>query len=1664
MTQVNTIADASSNARIYLYKYLNPPSGSDNITVNFVASTAAVGGSTSYYNVDQTTPLENNNTSAGTSATSSSVIGNSSGTGRIAYSSIVIWKSGTPYPGLSDNASWTQRWSQTSQNACQGDGCTINIGSGNITASWTESKSSTYADTIAVITPVSTTTGHVEMDILVRQNDGTTVRATIATGVAASSNITTSEATYTATYGISAYTVVAQTDYLELDFYDNVTVAGGSTAYLKIDNNSLAATDQTRSDNWSFTHLPSQPQPQQPVNNSYTNDNTPTFQWIVGQNADNHRILVDNDGDLLSPVDNVLLGATDNTWTKPDPGYADGTYYWKIVAINAQDENSSGIWSFTIDTVPPSNPTLVSPASGANLNTTTPTLSWNSVSENSLPVLYYAAVSDNSSFPYENRSSGWISATSWVISPALTEGVWYWRVQAKYNAGNVGVNSSSHSFRVDVTAPSIPSLVWPTNGENINVTTPTLDWSDVADLSSPVTYGVQVDNDSDFSSPIVNVTGLAASVYTIPTLAEGRWYWRANAKDNAGNVGANSSSQSFRVDVTAPLAPSLVSPADGSNLNTTTPTLSWNSVSENSLPVLYYVAVSDNSSFPYENRNSGWISATSWVVSSALTEGVWYWRVQAKDNAGNVGANSPSQSFRVDMTAPSSPSLVWPAPGENINDNTPTLDWSDITDPSMPINYGLQVDNDSDFSSPVENITGLMTSAYTTSELAEGVWYWRANTTDNAGNTSGWSTSRSFRADVTSPSSPTLIEPTDGIATNDNTPTFKWNAVPDSSAPVTYYLQVDDDNNFSSPEINVSGLLENTYTPMSALVDENYSWRVSARDNAGNWGAWSSTWTLRVDTIVGTPVLLEPSNGAIINDNNPTFRWTIVGDNSTPVTYDLMVDNDSGFTSPEIVSGLSDNTYTPTSELSDENYSWMVRARDNVGNIGTWSSIWTFLLDTLPPEAPNLSTPADGTITDNNTPILLCSTVNDTSKSETGEVAGVKNYEFWVDNDSDFLSPEICENSTDNVYISAELNGENYSWRVRAWDCAGNFSSFSSIWTFVIENFSISTDPESLEILRGATGVVGLSIVEGYGPSENAALSGSWAGDTPDDVTASFAPAENKMPFESTLAFDIGASASPGTFTYRVKATSDSGMDRTVDVEVTIVSTIFTVDTYLKSLELMRSDTATSTVSVNYLLGKKDTVFLSGSWIGAAPVDVVTSLSPGNGLPPFSSTARFTAGKNATAGSFTYRVTGAGGGLTRTDVIIVKIITNLTLTLNTDNTSYEKGQKIRISGTAKDPKGNPVENGKATITLKSDNWTDQLVAQITDGTYAEYYYITFDKPDGDWTIFASAADDHGNLGQSTENVTVSVSIPEAWKYYTITFLSPVPGTVYSRGSKVTVTVQITDGAEKISGAGVSLAAPSGGVITLTERSPGIYSITYVLRWDDPVGEWTISVLGEKTVQGTYKAGSASTSLNILPADLQLESLEPVKRTFEIGDEVDVKVKVSYSDGSPVDGAIVVADSFNGENITLMNEGEGIYRGAYSVSGKDLGEWGLTVSAVDAYGNSGTSSEVTLSFKELSPSSYPIRYWWITILVAIACVLTPTPIVVKKLRVRKLKSIKSEIRATEKLRKELPERYFVKGAISRETYDSIMNQSLEKLMKLKKEVGKLQKMLEKKGLT
>ncbi|MGO8806168.1 MAG: hypothetical protein ACLQO7_06130 [Candidatus Bathyarchaeia archaeon] len=230
----------------YIYYLVNPPSGSHTIQVSLAgtsSSTYAVGGAASYSNVNTSNPIQTSNTTPNYGQTQSVSVSTTS-VGQAVYASIGTYS--TSSYTLTANSGPTSRWSQTGQNY-KGQGVDeINPSVGSVTSSWQTGASSVgYVCLAVVINPVATAAvGKIDATILIRETSGT-VRTTLATGVALSGALTTSASTLSGTYSFPAYTVVSQTDYLEIDYYTSVSTTDSTNAYLMIDNSGLLTSQQT---------------------------------------------------------------------------------------------------------------------------------------------------------------------------------------------------------------------------------------------------------------------------------------------------------------------------------------------------------------------------------------------------------------------------------------------------------------------------------------------------------------------------------------------------------------------------------------------------------------------------------------------------------------------------------------------------------------------------------------------------------------------------------------------------------------------------------------------------------------------------------------------------------------------------------------------------------------------------------------------------------------------------------------------------------------------------------------------------------------------------------------------------------------------------------------------------------------------------------------------------------------------------------------------------------------------------------------------------------------------------------------------------------------------------------------------------------------------------
>jgi hypothetical protein len=219
-----------------------------------------------------------------------------------------------------------------------------------------------------------------------------------------------------------------------------------------------------------------------------------------------------------------------------------------------------------------------------------------------------------------------------------------------------------------------------------------------------------------------------------------------------------------------------------------------------------------------------------------------------------------------------------------------------------------------------------------------------------------------------------------------------------------------------------------------------YVWALTASGSylfAGVGGA-PSVWRRLLSDVANlpaAPTLSSPANGATGVALSPTVIWNAV---TGATTYHLQVSTSSYFGSTV----FNDSTLTATSKAvgplaGATVYYWRVRAKNSYGT-STWSSVWSFTTIGLPPDAPVLSSPADGAT------IIVPSVTFSWNAS-----AGAASYTLNVSTLSDFSTLTVNQSGITSTsrLVTGLLNNTTYYWRVNAVNPAGT-SPWSSTWSF----------------------------------------------------------------------------------------------------------------------------------------------------------------------------------------------------------------------------------------------------------------------------------------------------------------------------------------------------------------------------------------------------------------------------------------------------------------------------------------------------------------------------------------------------------------------------------------------------------------------------------------
>jgi N-acetylmuramoyl-L-alanine amidase len=125
--------------------------------------------------------------------------------------------------------------------------------------------------------------------------------------------------------------------------------------------------------------------------------------------------------------------------------------------------------------------------------------------------------------------------------------------------------------------------------------------------------------------------------------------------------------------------------------------------------------------------------------------------------------------------------------------------------------------------------------------------------------------------------------------------------------------------------------------------------------------------------------------------------------------------------------------------LDQGEYSLWARARDTAGLIDPMPAFASFIYDSISPTTPTLLAPANGiTVTLVPTGFFWRGPLSD-----TGSTLG---YNLQVDS-------RVLTQSTTSYIPSGWFAKDTHTWRVRAFDAAGNRSPWTDFWTFVVEGY-----------------------------------------------------------------------------------------------------------------------------------------------------------------------------------------------------------------------------------------------------------------------------------------------------------------------------------------------------------------------------------------------------------------------------------------------------------------------------------------------------------------------------------------------------------------------------------------------------------------------------------
>jgi len=347
---------------------------------------------------------------------------------------------------------------------------------------------------------------------------------------------------------------------------------------------------------------------------------------------------------------------------------------------------------------------------------------------------------------------------------------YYWRVRHRDNHGAWSLWSNETSFTTLNRVPDQPINQSPAKGARDISLTPVLQGSDFSDHDTGDIHTAsqwQITIIPSEYSYVIYDSGIQDSNITAILVPQGilngntTYYWRVRYRDNHGNWSQWSEKTSFTTLNQPPHQPINLSPYDGANSVSLTPTLQASPFSDpdsSDINTTYHWQITTTPgdySHPVLDSSEDRATSSSFAVETGTLDGntTYYWRVRYQDDQGAWSPWSIETSFTTTNRPPDQPTNLFPSDGVPDVSLNPILRASLFHDPDTRdshLNSQWQLTAIAgDYSSPIwdsgvdsHRLTAIGTPPATL--LYNTTYYWRVRYQDNQGTWSPWSMETSF--------------------------------------------------------------------------------------------------------------------------------------------------------------------------------------------------------------------------------------------------------------------------------------------------------------------------------------------------------------------------------------------------------------------------------------------------------------------------------------------------------------------------------------------------------------------------------------------------------------------------------------------------------------------------------------------------------------------------------------------------------------------------------------------------------------------------------------------------------------------------------------------------------------------------------------------------------